>query len=246
MWPGGGGREQDSNQRCFRSRSVDARATFCLRSLRAPRILLTLSLPLSSFSSSELLSFLRTPTCTGDGGFFEDVLSTSIDLGLYLGSPDEPVPPGFLRCNVLERPRVARWPSMVLEESSDDVVPRGLTLGRPDILLAGFGTAFASGDELLSLVSTPAAFSEGGCVVAGTRLPRLAAVSFVFFDCFSLSPCPSRSLCITSARALPIDVSPSVCRMDVLVVGRGRKTRPAVEVVTSAVVVVAVVGDIVV
>ena len=118
-------------------------------------------------------------------------------------------------------------------------------VGKADIRFIVFVVGFVSGDELLSLVSAAAAgFSEEGCIAEGTRLPRLAAVSFAFFDCFSLSPCPSRSLCITSARALPIDVSPSVCRIDDLVVGRGRRTRPVVEVVTSAVV-VAVVGDIV-
>ena len=86
--------------------------------------------------------------------------------------------------------------------SSEDVVP--LTLGSPDNLRVPFDMVEASGVWAFSLLPT-VAFSAGAGA-AGTRLLLFEiALSFAFFA-FSFSAAESLlSLCITSARAFPIE-----------------------------------------
>lgn len=199
---------------------------------------LSIGLPLSSLSSSEQLNFRRRPTRTGDGGFPVDVASMRADLGLYLGKPD--AAPEFLGRSVFERTRVDFWLIVTGEDdSSDDVVPISLSFGSPDILRAFFVIVLVSGEELFSLVNPAATFSVVVRAPGGTRLLRLEDVSFVFFAAFSFSPWVSfPSLCMTSASAFPTDARFSDDRIEDLVFGRGRKTRPvlAVSMVVVAVV----------
>lgn len=160
----------------------------------------SIGLPFSSFCSSEVLRRRRVPArAGGDGPRFSFALSIYKDLGLYFGSAEVVV--RELRGRRVDARFALILGLIVLGDdcSSEEVPPLGL--GKPESLRVFFVTLLASGEAVFSRLTVAALSADGG--PGGTRLLRFDTVlSFVFFP-FSFSP--AESLCIASARALPME-----------------------------------------
>lgn len=179
----------------------------------------------SPVSSSDVLGLRRTPTRAGDGGFFAG--SASRDFGLYFGSPEFATE--FLGRSVEARGTVVLGVVFGLgtgdEGSSEDVAPVFLTV---EILFAPLEIVFSSGVVSFSLFAalSVARVDVGARLIA---LERRDVISFVFLPVFSFSfsaLVSFVSLCITSAMALPTDERLRECRIELRVVGRGRRVTP--------------------
>lgn len=183
-----------------------------------------IGLPFSSLSSSESLSLRRVPArAGGDGSRLAFAASMSADLGRYLGNAE--VVSELRGRNVDERvtPRFALITLGEDDCSSEDVVP--LALGSPESRRELFAEiVFVSGDAAFSLLPAAGLSTGDG---AGTRLRRLEMVLSLTFFAFSFSAADSLlSLCMTSARAFPMDEKLRAL-MCALVLGRVRWGTPA-------------------